>query len=398
MNFSVKCGKRKIKGASGVEWDVDCEFNKNYNIFNVNGLVILYKYKKIDLSSLEHAYTVKMDTGVDKVLVVISDGMISEDILRIARKLGIEIISGRTIIGLRKESKLKELYEEKTYFIEPKYDAKEIEVIVKEEGYLSSGIISRFSSKKHELVGIKLAYIPMYCFTTIIHSIDEEPEIIEAEDVILCFEALSGSLISIEDNELSVVDEWRQVGEIEDDVIDVLKLISELGSVSRTQLEEHFKDPNIDLALDVLMEYGLVEPMGADLYKVEAPPIGDYRSPMEALRSQLKRGLPPCGILFDAMINISKLEGILEAYGLVKDYTILYYPIYLAIIRKEKTGRRIDTVIMIDGISGARLKDIEELILDSAAIKQIDKVISDVESKVLQESNCSSEPARHPHE
>ncbi|WP_062662631.1 hypothetical protein [Aeropyrum camini] len=72
------------------------------------------------------------------------------------------------------------------------------------------------------------------------------------------------------------------------------------------------------------------------------------------------------------MHNIVK---ILSAFGGVKGYRIVYYPLLLLVYRREVKGRTIEITILIDGLVKKRLAEVEELLGESPAVADIDRII-----------------------
>ncbi len=382
--FNVKCNGR-IKGVSGSYWDINCYFEADYRIMKVAGGIVLTQ--TIDPSIIEYIYTAKNDIGLDKVIVLTrSKG--SSDLRDVAEKLGILIYT------------LEELQEEleaerpglPTYYIKPVIQKDIVEEKIREGRIRGLKSIIPLISRKRELIGVRLLYYPLLCYKVIVHVHGREESTIVTREMEVCFEGGSGSLVSLESHGLAVISEWGQLGELEDDAIDVLTHIAEIGTVSISQLKEHFTDIDVDIVIDVLFEYGLIERVGGEIYTIAKPPLHNYKSPATALRELMVDENPvECSTRLDPLIDPGKLKRIVEAIGAVEGQTLVYYPIYIGVIR-ENGGESL--TILIDGTTGDRLEDLEEVVKDSIAMKKIDIIIEEIEESI---SKCVSEPARPPH-
>lgn len=377
--FTVEC-KDGVRGASGTLWKVDCVFSKDYSVFVLNG-IILSSPDPPTLSLIEHAFTIKNDTGSDKVIVVVPEPG-DRSIKSLARKLGVAILTPSTIerAYLRAGEEL-EWRPLEVFHAPPLVRGSSVVGLVEKGTILHSFLGSLFQGRRYRVLGARVAYIPLLCLHGFVHTLDKEPETLEAEESSLCFDMVSGSLVSVDEESITIVEEWSKLGELSEDAIEVLRYLGSMGTCSLSGLEEALKKEDLELVIEVLQDYGLVDNVGGDNYRVAKPPLEGYVSPLEAVRgkqAKLVKGLPGCGTTFPALVGSDKLEKIVGVHGLFKERAVVYYPVYVVVVLKERAGKRIETAIMFDGLSGKRIEDFEEIIAETPAVIDVDKIINDV--------------------
>ena len=377
--FTIEC-KDGIRGASGTIWKVDCVFSKDYSVFKLNG-VIISSYDPPTISLIEHAYTIKNDTGSDKIVVVAPDPG-DRPIKSLAKKLGVVILTPSLISKARlravEESEWGPL---ETFHLLPLVKGSDVVEAAERGAPLYSILGSIFQSKKYKVLGARVAYLPLLCVHGFVHTLDKEPESLEAEESSLCFDMVSGSLVSMEEDAITIVEEWSKLGELSDDAIEVLTHIGSMGTCSLSSLEESLRKEDLELIVEVLQDYGLLDNVGGDNYRVAKPPLEDYIPPTQAAKEkgvEPVKGFPKCGTSFPALVGSDRIERIVGVHGLFREKAIVYYPIYVVVILKEKAGKRIETAMMFDGLSGKRTEDLEEVIAETPAIIEVDKIINDV--------------------
>ncbi len=377
--FEVDCSG-EIKGSSGVKWRADCVFSKNFGIFKVTGIIVRSKGGNSNvMGTLEHAYTIKTDTGVDKVIIIYDEQAVSREVKELAYKLGMVIIDVNDYNRLQRSVETGTTYVQvDEFYIGPRISAKE----VAEHEANNKGIMGVIGQKKTRILGVILVYLPLYCAKASIHSMDSRE--ISYTEYSLCFEGSTGSLVAIDDEGgIYVVMEWQQLGELDPQALEVLKFISEIGTISMAQLKEHFYGSiDVESALEVLVEYGLIEETGG-LFMLKEPPIEHYLSPLEEFEAKglVNRGKPKCGRVLKLTVDFKILREIVESYGTIEKEGILYYPLYLVVVEKEKGRHRVSKVRIIDGLTGERLRDLEELIIDSRMADEINEIVLEVEKK-----------------
>jgi hypothetical protein len=376
--FIVEC-KDGVRGASGTIWRVDCVFSKNYSVFTLNG-IILSSHAPPTISLVEHAYTIKNDTGSDKMVVVVPEPG-DKPIKSLAKKLGVVILTPHQIRETRVVEEERELGPLETFHLNPVVKGVEVVEQAEKGAGLHSLLGSIFQGRRHKVLGARVAYIPLLCLHGFVHTLDKEPESLEAEESSLCFDMVSGSLVSMDEGSITIVEEWSKLGELSEDAIEVLNRVGSMGTCSLSSLEEALKNEDLELIIELLQDYSLLDNVGGDNYRVAKPPLDNYVSPVEAVRGkglELLKGAPSCGSSFPALVGSEKIERIVEIHGFFRDKAIIYYPVYVVVTLKEKTGKRIETAMMFDGVSGRRIEDFEEVIAETPAIIEVDKIINDV--------------------
>ena len=386
IGFSIECNGH-FEGSSGASWDIDCIYKINYGILDFSGGYVLLE--KIDSHIIEYYLSAKNDIGLDKILII-SKYNTPIDLRNIALRLGIIIYDVDEIFRIKKVEKH---IESKVYYVNPYVSIENVRVKIVEGKIKGLKSIIPLMARKRQLIGVKLALYPLVCYHARVHASSPVEELIKTKEMHLCFEAGTGSLVSLSDEGLIIIQKWSRLGEIEDDAVQILIHIAEMGTVSLLQLKEHFKNINVELALDLLEEYGLIERIGADIYTIMKPPIEEYASPYQLLSKIGKISLKEpdiCHTVISTKTSIGKITNIVNSIGTVEDHFILYYPLYIAVIGEKNNG--VESIILIDAITGNRLTSIEEIVRDSIVMKEIDRIVEEIES-----GECTSEPARQPH-
>jgi len=329
-------------------------------IFTLRVGVIVYEDGDIT-GAIGRAFLAKSDEDLDKVVVIhIGGGKASRIVVD-----GIEVIPAERL----KLAPLKVDIEE--YFVKPRVSREEVERLAeKHKGWLFS--------RRGEFIGARTVFLPLYCFTVLLHTLDYAPEALEARTETLCFDAVTGSLIGF-DNGLVPMETWSGVGEISDEAIDVLLRISDLGEASIAELKEEFGPTvDIDSVIEVLVEKGLVEPIGEDAYTLAKPPVSGYKNPMAAAQGFLEKGKPPCGRILRSHVGLGKMERIVSAFGVIKSEALLYYPIHVLVYARRRGDKSVEVAVLIDAFTGERLAELEEMLAASPAVTEFDEVIDDV--------------------
>ncbi|MEB3860707.1 MAG: hypothetical protein GSR84_00625 [Desulfurococcales archaeon] len=382
--FKVECNG-KTRGASGSYWDVPCI--GSLSIGPVTIRIGVAAASTVDSDAVEYYLSAKNDLALDKVIVVTRERP-PEELVRLASRLGISVVPGTEIrepLGPRERGE--------TFYIHPQVTVEEVLERIRTGRIRGLKPVIPILGRRKNILGARLLLYPLLCYRGTIHAHLGGEGAIATREVDLCFEAGSGSLVTVEEHGLSIVWEWGQLGEIEDTAVDVLAVIGEIGTVSLTQLKEHFSDMDVEIALSVLEEYGLVDRLGGDMYTIAKPPIQGYKSPMTELRGLLAKEPPQarCARRLEPMVDPLKLRRIVESIGTVEEEAVLYYPVYMVVVEDERSD--IKQTILVDGVKGTRLDDLEEVVSDSKMVKAIEKVMDEIEMG----GECMSEPAQPPH-
>ncbi len=382
--FNVECNG-KIRGASGSYWDIQC-----IGSLSIGPAIIrigVAAASTVDSNAVEYYLSAKNDLALDKVIVV-SKTRPPEELVRLALRLGISLVHGAEV-----EAEPRAGERGRTLYIHPQITMEEVLERIRTGRIKGIKPVIPILGRRKSILGSRLLLYPLLCLKGTIHAHLSGEGAIATREVDLCFEAGSGSLVSMEEHGLSIVWEWGQLGEIEDTAVDVLVVIGEIGTVSLTQLKEHFSDMDVELALSVLEEYGLIDRLGGDMYTIARPPIHGYKSPMVELRELVEEKHPEsgCARTLDSMVDPIKLRRIVESIGTVEEEATLYYPVYMVVVEDERSS--IKHTILVDGVRGARLDDLEEVVSDSKMVKAIERIIEEIERN----GECMSEPAQPPH-
>jgi hypothetical protein len=234
--------------------------------------------------------------------------------------------------------------------------------------------------RKGDFIGARLAYLPLYCFIVHLHSVDYTPLFLESETATLCFESATGSLVTFDDG-LRLATFWQRVGELGDDAVSVLRRIADLGEASIAELREEFKDRvDVSSVIDVLLERGLIEPRSPETYSPAPLPTQRIKDPYTKLKGIVREGEPRCGFKMKPHVRKSRIASVLEVYGHIKDNLVLHYPLVFVVYTRRAGDRRIEMAIAVDGVTGDRLGEIEELIAESPAVSEVDSLVDDVSS------------------
>ncbi len=232
--------------------------------------------------------------------------------------------------------------------------------------------------RKGDIMGSRIAFIPLYCAFLHAHTIDYTTDYLESENIRLCFEMITGSLVTFEDG-VRPANFWQKVGELNEDLVKILHRIADLGEASISELKEEFRfSVDVESAIDVLLERGLIEPRAPDTYSLAAIPTSRIKDVYHKVERYLEEGKPACGTIFKRYSSYDKLKRIVEPYGGIKDEKIIYYPLHIIVYSKKAGGRKIDIAITVDGITGSRLGELEELLAESPAVADIDYIVDKV--------------------
>ncbi len=241
------------------------------------------------------------------------------------------------------------------------------------------GFLGVFSQKKIEFVAASEAYLRLRCYKLTIHVIDEVPEALEAAEASLCFETASGSLVEFDEEEgLRVSDVLVRLGELEDETIEVIQLLAKNRTASIAEIAEHVGSfEKARVIVEILAEFGLVEFTSDEAVRISLPTLAEYRASMDRLLSLARRSeKPSCEDVLGLEEVADKLDRIVGAFGSIEEVADIYYPLYVGVFKKYKDSKSIDVAIILDGVSGERMEDLEELIASSPAVFKLDDIIN----------------------
>jgi len=237
-----------------------------------------------------------------------------------------------------------------------------------------------FGGRKVEYLGHSLAFLRLRCYRLALHAADVVPEALETMEASVCFETASGSLVEYTSGGLELSDILVRLGELEEESIEVVHLLARSPSASLAEIAEHVGSfEKARVIVELLAEFGLVEIGSDESVRLVVPIPEDYRDPLTALiesgATRIHSGRPDCESIIGLEEIVEKLDAIMPALGRIEEVKDFYYPIYVGVFRKYKDTRYIDVATIIDGITGRRSEDIEEMLAGSPAVFKLDSII-----------------------
>ncbi len=391
--FQIACEPELLSnGARKRVLSGPCFFSGTLGSLLLRGVFVVVDYATSDV--IRDLTVIRMKKGVPLAFVIARDPP-PRELELLATALGVGIIHGelRAIVPERVEE----------YIVLPGIDAEVARKIFETRVKSSlSGILGGvLSSRKITFAGHRLVYIMIACYEVLVH-MREHGELLEAQRSNLCFETASGSLVGVERGRIAIREEFSRLGELDHEAIRVLEIIASGGRVSLNEIAEHFGDPErARVIVDFLVELGLIEPDYEGYFHIVEPRIEDYTSLRDyfAGKGKLVQGKPAkCARIIEPGFDLTALDKVVKAFGLIEGKCIIYYPIYIGIFRKFRNHERyVDTAAIIDGLTGERLEDLEEVLVSSNAIYQLDRIIEEVTSQLEEKCIEDSEPARPHH-
>ena len=370
--FRVECEPR-IKQA-GPRVEGPCRFEGRFGPFTLRGVVI-YATEPDD-GILRELIQVKVAYKA-QVAVLVSSSRVPPGLRAAADALGIVIVEPEVPVEARRG----EEYEPVDYTVKAVVDVGRAEELFRGKITASlRGLLGgMFSGTKVSFTGSILAYYTFRCYDVVLHAIDKSDEALESEETRLCFETATGTLVGVEDRELVVYEELSRLGELDEDAVSLLEQLSKIGTMSLNEVGEFVGGmERAKIVVNILVEFGLVEVDVGDQVSIAPIDVGNYRDLLGWLEKEnlLLRGRPPaCAERLGPGFEVEKLDRVVGALGLVKRVYNVYYPVYIGVFRKAKNGKYIDVTVLLDGVTGERLEEFEELIADSNVVFQLDKIV-----------------------
>lgn len=331
------------------------------------------------------------------IAIIVSETEPTRDIEELAVALGVIV----TRIG----AELRVSEQVKNYTVIPRIDENGARRIFESriKGDLLGILGGVMVSKKVKFAGLKLVYFPVRCYKVLIHRLDEEKEALEAVKADLCFETATGSLVSVKNGVLHPREELVRLGELDEEAVRVVEIVSSIGSASLNEIAEHLGGAEkARILADLLVELGILEPDYNGSLHVTPLHIEDYKSPLSYLENEglLVEGRPAkCSRVLEPGFDLSRLDRLVKTFGLLEVIINIYYPVYIGVFHKVKNEKHVDIAAIVDGVTGKRLEELEETIADSNMIYQLDKIIEEITGSIeeCEESEEGSEPARPAH-
>ncbi len=291
------------------------------------------------------------------------------------RHLGI-IVGGAKIPSLREEKV-------GSYVARPQISARDAEKIFigRLRSQVAGKIMGTLGGWKVDYLGLELAYLPIRCYKIMMHRTSKSMGELAAEETEYCFELTTGSLVRLEKEELVVDFSFAQLGEIDSVALDVLKVVGSKGEITLDEVSEMLGSvERADLVIQMLIDYGLLEPVGLDTYTAVGPRENGNAVFTELdKRKLLIQGRPPkCSWVLGPGVDPAKIDTIVGVWGKIRQKADLYIPVYIGVFRKRKGEQGIEVAVLIDAIWGKRLEDFEEIIASSKVVYTVDEIISAV--------------------
>jgi hypothetical protein len=325
---------------------------------------------------LGKALALKNEHSLDKIIVVASKGLTHEAESQSLNLDWLEIVSleefERTVSSIKPVVRRQEAISGIAEFhIKPRINSEEGLMRLAER---HRGRIIR----KGDIIGSRIAFLPLYCTLVHVHTIDYTTDYLESEHVRMCFETITGSLVTYEDG-IRPATFWQRIGELGEELVKLVHRIADLGEASMSELKEEFRfSIDLEAAIDVLIEKGLIEPRAPDTYSLASLPTSRIRDVFERLEPHLVEGKPGCGMVLRQYSKPEKIKSIVEPYGSIKEERLVYYPLHIIIYTKRAGNRKIDIAITVDALTGSRLGELEELLAESPAVVDIDYIVDRV--------------------
>lgn len=310
-------------------------------------------------------------------IIVVALNKVDHQAYSLASKYGIDIvIPPKELLSTEKNIIPRETGIE-TEYVEPKIGVSQVF-----DALISKVKPSIFRSTKCKLEKLALLYYPLIEINLELPVINKEVSEAEIVEGKIVFDGINGYLISFSGGHLSVSKEHGSLIEIPDDAQLVLKVLSEDRSAelavlnARTRIDQHtLKSLLIELSMHGLVDiYGdLVELKGLDtklftdlnewfkkhgLKTIKGEPTEDDKT-----------------IKLQHTVPLFKLEDIIKSLGAkIQSIKIIYYPLYVALVKEIRGEVLRDKLIVYDGITGGELEDFSILITSPELIENMKKI------------------------
>lgn len=352
--FKVECGET-LK-------DIDCIFRKSYRLFEFRGGVIVV-CGKIRAGEVGYAAALKNGLALDKMVMVARDEVDPEAKI-MAGNYGIALHTFQELIekeGLVSESR--------TYHIPFRVKREEADRI-------ALGLRGIFM-RRGEYLGPIFAYMPVY---SVIATLTRNPggtsSLLESEKVEFDVDLSSGSIVGVShDGSLHLPGGLRRLFlELTLTHAGLLKIIVEEGGISFSNLAERIGVTvgELEKEISVLIDAGLVEVVRGDILLAKHIKLGNLRGILEYYGNLAIEDGPRGDNFITLPINVDEevVDEFIEVYGVVESEAIVYYPLIIAAYKRKKGSRPAYSFVVIDGVSGKRLEDVEEA-LSTAGVSRL---------------------------
>ena len=337
---------------------------------SLKGVVFYATLESLDKAAVEAAKA-RIDHKAHLAMIIV-EGEPGDRERRLLEAMGIAVVSGKARI---------EEAPEETYYIEPRLESPEdaLERAKPAGRGLLTGVLS--GRQKVELLGYKWAYLRIRCYDIMLNASDLVPEALEAMEVSLCFETATGSLVEYSGSGLILSDILVRIGEIEEEPVEVIKYLARAGRANMNEIAEVVGGiERAKVVVDLLAEFGLVEVDPDGTVRLVVTGIDEYSSPKEKLLSLARKGAPSCGKTIEVGEVIERLDEIVGSLGKLRRIANIYYPVLVGVFRKHRDSKTIDVAVILDGVTGRRMEDLEDAIAGTSAVLILDSIIEEIAS------------------
>ncbi len=350
-----------VEGKSGITYNFDLIARFFCKIFTINIGILVKTGETLTVDDIIKIHGIHEDTGLDKI-VVVTDKSVSPQVKSLSSYYSIGLVDVEKLSNVGAAFNITQMKVLRYYYVKPKISINEAAKRAKCDKRL-------FGSCKGKHVATILGYLPIYEYKVSLESPHKGETQIEFRETELDFESIRGSMVSIDDEgTIRIENLLVNIGDIPFEVVEVARYIAEHGPLTKEELSEivSIDDRKLERIILVLMDKMIIDVYG-DTYAIKPLSVPKkYRSVSQAY--SLERGTPHEGETLHPYVSPEKLEYLLEAFGTVHGIKLVYYPVYINIY--ERNGG-IYRVKLVDGNTGKRLDDFEELLEHTDDIRRI---------------------------
>ncbi len=350
-----------VEGKSGLTYNFDIIGTSFCKLFEVKVGIKIRLGKTLTTEDVLNLAMTRNDTNIDKI-VVVSDSPLHPSVKSLTEYYNIGVVDFDKLSSVGGSFGVTQLKVLKHFHVKPKID---METAVK-QAKCERGI---FGSCKGVHKATILGYLPIYEYKVSLESPSKGDSQIEFIESDVDFESIRGSMVSVDDEgTLKLENILVNIGDLSFEVVEVARYIAEHGPLTREELSEivSIDERKLERIILVLMDKMLIDVYG-DTYAIRPLSLpGKYKS--VSAKHRLENGIPTDGEILHAIVSPEKLEYLLEAFGTVHEAKLIYYPLYINVYEKKKGIYR---VRLVDGNTGKRLTDFEELLEHTDDIRRI---------------------------
>lgn len=350
-----------VEGKSGITYNFDLIARFFCKIFTINIGVLVKTGETLTVDDIIKIHGIHEDTGLDKI-VVVTDKSVSPQVKSLSSYYSIGLVDVEKLSNVGAAFNITQMKVLRYYYVKPKISIDEAAKRAK----CDKGL---FGSCKGKHVATILGYLPIYEYKVSLESPHKGETQIEFRETELDFESIRGSMVSIdEEGTIRIENLLVNIGDIPFEVVEVARYIAEHGPLTKEELSEivSIDDRKLERIILVLMDKMIIDVYG-DTYAIKPLSVPKkYRSVSHAY--SLERGTPHEGEILHPYVSPEKLEYLLEAFGTVHGIKLVYYPVYINIYEKSEGIYRVK---LVDGNTGKRLDDFEELLEHTDDIRRI---------------------------